>query len=122
MSHTVYIVDDDEAVRDSLRSVLESQLYDVEDFPSGACKRVEVDGRTIALFRIGDQAFAVDATCRHREGPLDEDILEGFTVYCPWHGWQYDLRTGACMTARDRDLRIYPIEIREDGVYLSITS
>ena len=35
MSHTVYIVDDDEAVRDSLRSVLESQLYEVADFPSG---------------------------------------------------------------------------------------
>jgi FixJ family two-component response regulator len=36
VNHTVYIVDDDDAVRDSLRSVLESQLYEVEDFPSGA--------------------------------------------------------------------------------------
>ena len=36
MSHTVFIVDDDEAVRDSLRSVLESQLYEVTDFASGA--------------------------------------------------------------------------------------
>jgi len=91
-----------------------------EDFTPGACRRVEVEGRTIALFRIGDEAFAIDATCRHREGPLDEGILEGFTVYCPWHGWQYDLRTGACMTARDHKLGAYAVELRDDGVYVVV--
>ena len=48
MSHTVYIVDDDEAVRDSLRSVLESQLYEVADFPSGAVFLQEYVGRSPA--------------------------------------------------------------------------
>ena len=91
-----------------------------DEFPPGACKRVEVEGRTIALFRIGDDAFAVDAVCRHREGPLDEGILEGLTVYCPWHGWQYDLKTGACMNARGRDLGAYAVELRDDGVYVVI--
>ena len=92
----------------------------VDDLPPGACKRVEVEGRAIALFRVGDDAFAIDATCRHREGPLDEGIVEGLTVYCPWHGWQYDLRTGACMTARDRDLGAYAVELRADGVYVAV--
>jgi nitrite reductase/ring-hydroxylating ferredoxin subunit len=91
-----------------------------DEFPAGACKRVEVAGRAIALFRVGDAAFAIDAVCRHREGPLEEGFLEGFTVYCPWHGWQYDLATGACMSARDRDLAAYRVELRDDGVYVIV--
>lgn len=90
----------------------------LEDFPRGACRRVEAGGRAIAVFRIGDDAFAIDAVCKHREGPLEEGILDGHTVLCPWHGWQYDLRTGACMTARDRNLETYPVELHPDGIYL----
>ncbi len=92
----------------------------LDEFVPGTCKRVEVAGRALALFRVGDEAFAIDAVCRHREGPLEEGILEGFTVYCPWHGWQYDLKTGACMTARDRDLGAYRVELRDDGVYVYV--
>jgi nitrite reductase/ring-hydroxylating ferredoxin subunit len=90
------------------------------DLPPGACRRVDAAGRALALFRIGTDAYAIDATCRHREGPLDEGILDGLTVFCPWHGWQYDLRTGACLNARDRNLAAYAVELAEDGVYVLV--
>ena len=42
--------------------------------------------------------YVIDNTCKHRGGPLGEGELEGDTVTCPWHGWQYNVKTGVCLT------------------------
>ena len=70
------------------------KVASVADFSSGLGKMVTVDGRHLALFRLGDEFFALDNTCLHRGGPLCEGFVENNVVTCPWHGWSYDLRTG----------------------------
>lgn len=56
---------------------------------------VTVDGRHVALFRLGDDFHAIDNLCLHRAGPLcDGAIDDRGVVTCPWHGWSYDIRTG----------------------------
>ena len=62
--------------------------------PPGTGKCVEVNGKEIALFNVEGKFHAIDNTCLHRGGPLGEGEIDGTTVTCPWHGWQYDILTG----------------------------
>jgi nitrite reductase/ring-hydroxylating ferredoxin subunit len=64
------------------------------DIAPGSAKMVELEGRRIALFNIDGNYYAIDDTCTHRGGPLSEGFIEGEQVTCPWHGAQYNIKTG----------------------------
>ena len=64
----------------------------------GEGRVVEVDGRWLALFRIGDDHFAIDNACPHMAGPLGAGTLDGCVVTCPLHYWRIDVRTGRSPT------------------------
>ena len=64
--------------------------------------RVMVGDREFALFNIGGQFYALDGQCPHRGGPLGEGITENGHVYCPLHGWEFDVTTGACINNPER--------------------
>ena len=64
------------------------------ELPPGTTKEVEHDGRIYALFNVDGQISAIDGICQHQGGPLAEGIIDGTIVTCPWHGWQFDVRTG----------------------------
>jgi nitrite reductase/ring-hydroxylating ferredoxin subunit len=66
----------------------------VDDFPPGQGRMVVVSGRHVALFRLGDEFFALDNMCLHRGGPLCEGPIDRDVVTCPWHGWSYEIKTG----------------------------
>ncbi|HUY13252.1 MAG TPA: non-heme iron oxygenase ferredoxin subunit [Terriglobia bacterium] len=58
-------------------------------------KVVEAEGRSIALFNVEGTFYAIDNTCTHRGGPLGEGELNGEIVTCPWHGANFNVKTGA---------------------------
>lgn len=84
-----------------------------DELRPGEGKVVEAGGRKIALFNVGGEFYAVDNTCLHRGGPLGEGSLEGPVVTCPWHGWQYDVRTGQNTFNPGVGVRRY--EVRVEG-------
>lgn len=89
----------------------------LDTIPDGGSIRCEVDGREIALFRKGTEAFAIDAICPHRGGPLD-GVLEGdHLTVCPWHGWAFDVRTGL---SPDQPARVfcYAVSIENGEVFI----
>ena len=61
--------------------------------PSQA-RLVNVQGKSIALFNVEGQFFALDNTCTHRGGPLAEGEISGHEVTCPLHGATFDIQTG----------------------------
>ncbi len=66
----------------------------VDECPSGSsCERVAGD-RIVALFNVDGVFHALDGVCPHQGGPLGKGCLSGSIVTCPWHGWQFDVRTG----------------------------
>ncbi len=69
-------------------------LTQVSDCPPGECIEVVVAGRMIALFNVGGEFHALDGVCPHQGGPLGKGTLCGHIVTCPWHGWQFDVRSG----------------------------
>jgi nitrite reductase/ring-hydroxylating ferredoxin subunit len=70
-------------------------VANVADVPAGQGRVVEAGGRQIAVFNVDGCFYAIDNTCIHRGGPLGEGEVEGKIVTCPWHGWRYDVTTGA---------------------------
>jgi len=76
----------------------------------------EVNGKTLAIFNVDGTFHAIDNTCIHRGGPLGEGDLEGSVVTCPWHGWQYDVTTGACVANPVAKVERYEVKVEGTDV------
>ena len=86
----------------------------VDDVPPGTTKVVEAGGRKLALVNVDGRFYATQNECAHLGGPLGDGLLEGFVIACPWHGWQYDVRTGE--NEFDRAITVETFEVVvEDG-------
>ena len=69
-------------------------VANVADCPPGSCLELAVAGRVVAIFNVAGDFHALDGVCPHQGGPLGKGYLEGHVVTCPWHGWQFDVRSG----------------------------
>src|SRR6266571_5025964 len=86
----------------------------VEAIPPGTITTVHAGDEEIALAHCDGGFYAVQQRCLHLEGPLGQGRLEGCVLTCPWHGWQYDVRTGKNEFDLAIQLRTYDVQI-EDG-------
>jgi nitrite reductase (NADH) small subunit len=86
----------------------------------GQGKTVVANGREIALFNVGGTFHAIANACCHRGGPLGEGELEGTAVTCPWHGWQFDVRTGATLRDSEVGVPAYRVEVQGGDVYVEL--
>lgn len=100
----------------------------LRSFPSGERRIVEVGGRSIGVFRVGENFYGIRNRCPHQGGPLclghllgdavadepgrariSEDALR---IACPWHGWEYDLDSGqSFMGTAAPGVRSYGVEL-----------
>ena len=93
----------------------------LEDVPPGQV-RLATHGRLrLALVRIGDQVFALDAACSHSGAPLTKGRVEGFMLSCPLHGSRFDVRSGRPENppALDR-VRCYLARVTDEGIQVEI--
>lgn len=90
------------------------------EVPEGGCCVVEIAGQSIAIFKIAGVCHALDNTCAHQGGPLGEGVIHGTTVSCPWHFWGYDIRTGKNTATDAISVRSYPVETRDDRIFIDI--
>jgi nitrite reductase (NADH) small subunit len=92
----------------------------VEELAEGTGLERTVEGRVIALFRVGDEFHALDGLCLHAGGPIGQGRLNGCIVTCPWHGWQYDVTTGRhCLNSRLQQPR-YAVRVVGDEVQIKL--
>ena len=105
----------------------------VEEIPPGGRKIVEVAGRSIGVFNVDGEFFALRNRCPHQGGPLCAGKLAGLVqssgtpgdysysrpgemLRCPWHGWEYDIRTGQSWWDPGRTrVRSYDVTIEAGG-------
>ena len=83
-------------------------------------KEFMVGEKTVCIANVGGTISAMDNVCLHRGGPMGQGIIEGGKIVCPWHGWQYDPRSGAAVHNPAARLRVYPIRIEGDDVLLEL--
>src|SRR5437773_11231835 len=91
---------------------------DVPD--DGRVRAVVVDGRSVALARCGERLGALENRCPHQGGPLGEGSIEKGWLRCPWHGYDYRPTDGTPPPGFTDAPESFPVEVREDGVYVSI--
>ena len=70
------------------------EIAPVAELPNGERLFVELEGRSLVIFNIAGQFFAIGDICSHDDGPVGEGDLEGYNIVCPRHGAEFDVRTG----------------------------
>lgn len=102
---------------------------------------VTVQDQEIGIFRLGGKVYAYANECVHEGGPVCEGTILGkveailrpdktvagerfsedeIHIVCPWHGYEYDIRTGECAPDRRLKLRAFPVSVRGDAVYVDV--
>ncbi len=91
------------------------------DLPNGERLFVEIADRPIVVFNIGGTYYAIGDVCSHDEGPLGDGDLEDYTVVCPRHGGEFDVRTGkATMLPAVIDIPAYPVRVVNGNIELGV--
>jgi nitrite reductase/ring-hydroxylating ferredoxin subunit len=90
----------------------------LSELPSGKGVLVAVNGHDVVVFRKGDEILAIGNDCPHQGGSLCDGWVEGEIVICPVHGWEFDMRSGACMTVPGESLPRYTASVEDGAVYL----
>jgi nitrite reductase/ring-hydroxylating ferredoxin subunit len=80
---------------------------------------VEAGDREIVVLRVDDQLHAFDNACPHQGNPLVDGEVLGDILECAYHGWRFDLATGACLVG-DEAARRYPVEIVGDELRIRL--
>jgi nitrite reductase (NADH) small subunit len=92
----------------------------VEDVPPGTVKHVQAGDEEIALANVEDEFYATQGLCLHLQGPLGHGELEGAVLTCPWHGWQYDMRTGLNEFDHAIQLRTYEVRVEDGEIQVAV--
>ena len=98
------------------------KVADLDELAEGKPRAIKVEGQSIALFKHNDNIYATDNQCPHMGYPLTRGRVRGGVLTCDWHGWSYDMRGGGCFTGGCDDLATFPVEVREDEIYIDIAS
>jgi nitrite reductase/ring-hydroxylating ferredoxin subunit len=80
---------------------------------------VDAGDREIVVLRVDDELHAFDNACPHEGNPLVEGEVLGDVLECAYHGWRFDLATGACLVG-DEPARRYPVEVVGDELRIRL--
>ena len=95
-------------------------LNSANELPEGRVTTVTANHKGICLTHYDGKFSGLDNRCPHQGGPLGEGSIENGLLRCPWHGWDFDPCTGQSPGGHDDSIVTYPIDIRDDGVFVGI--
>lgn len=89
------------------------------DLPTdGQAKEFPVGEKIICVANVDGEYSAMDNVCLHRGGPLGQGMIEDGKVVCPWHGWQYDPKSGEVAHNPSAKVAVYPLQIEGEDVLI----
>ena len=94
------------------------KVLELAALPPRQAALVSVEGQDVALFRRGKEIFAIGNTCPHQGGSLADGCIEGTIVTCPLHGWEFDARSGVCMTVPGEAVPRYAVTVEDGAIFL----
>jgi nitrite reductase (NADH) small subunit len=96
------------------------KLARVEELPEGALLEIVHSNELFALCNVAGEVRAISGVCPHHGGPLGQGALEGSLVTCPWHAWQFDSGTGACVFNDALRVPTYPVRIEAGNILVDL--
>ena len=109
----------------------------ITDFPVDSHRVVSAGRLRVGVFNVGGEFYALPNVCPHQFGPLCEGKVNGTTacsaatgwkfewqrqgeiLTCPWHGMEFDIRTGRSLASPRMWVRPYRVTIRDNQVVIS---
>jgi nitrite reductase/ring-hydroxylating ferredoxin subunit len=96
------------------------KMATLDELPPGGSKECEHEGRIFALFNVDGTISCIDGICPHQGGPLADGVIEGTIVTCPWHGWQFDVRTGRSTLGGRMEQPVYEVKVEGRDVVVAV--
>ena len=97
------------------------EVGSVASLPDEGGLRVSFGLHRVAVFRVGDEVFAVGDRCSHAEASLSEGEVFDGAVECPRHGSEFDLRTGEPTSLpATKPIPVYAVSLEDGTVYLNV--
>jgi toluene monooxygenase system ferredoxin subunit len=93
----------------------------LEELWSGDLAGIEIDDVRVLLVNVDDQIFAFEDRCPHQSTLLSTGDLDGRTITCPSHLWQFDATTGAGVNPQRACLRQFPVKVEDDVIYVAVS-
>jgi len=91
-----------------------------QDIPDDKGVLADCQGTRVAIFKVEENFYAIDNRCAHRGGPLSEGECVAGVVTCPWHGWQYDVKTG-CNPDNDKiKVASFPLKVEGEDIWVEV--
>lgn len=92
----------------------------LSELPPGAGKEIERADSTYAVCNVEGKLYCTDGTCPHAGGPLGQGTLNGNYIVCPWHGYEFDCRTG--LNEDDEYMRIqtFPVAVQNGEILIDL--
>ncbi len=95
------------------------KVAEVDGFPPGKMRRVEIGGQRILLANVRGQFYATDDTCTHEDASLSTGFLKDEGVKCPLHGSRFNVCTGEVVDEpADVNLRTYAVRVDGNDIWL----
>lgn len=95
----------------------------LKNLPSNSHMVVSVNGKDVLLFNVNNEVSAIGNVCLHKGGPLGEGKVEnkydGCYVTCPWHGWEYNVKTGSAPRGFADQQAVYDVMVKQGRILIS---
>lgn len=119
----------------------EHEVASADELADGDYLVTELEGREVGIFNIDGTLYAYTNWCPHQSGPVCEGYVggamdasfdperletttswekEGEIITCPWHGWEFDLTSGDCLSRRDRRLLRHEVSVEDGSIVVSL--
>jgi len=117
---------------------MEHKVGHLNDIPENDALCVDIEGRPIGIFKLGEKIVAVKNLCPHKRAPLARGTVQGTmlptscvgefqygmeeqVLKCPWHGWEFDLETGKCLFGVSNSrIKVYDVSIKDGDIYVKV--
>ncbi len=97
------------------------EIAPVNELASGERMFVTIGDRSIVIFNIIGNLYAIADICSHDDGPLGDGDLDGHEITCPRHGARFDVRTGeALLLPAVVDIPAYPVRMKEGMIEIGV--
>ncbi|HEY5966880.1 MAG TPA: nitrite reductase (NAD(P)H) small subunit [Chitinophagaceae bacterium] len=99
------------------------KVCSLSELPDNSQKIVPLGLHKVALFHYNKEISAIGNACLHKAGPLGLGLVEnkydGLYVTCPWHGWEYNIRTGSAPPGYKDQQAVYEVKVEGDDILIS---
>ena len=99
-----------------------TQVSSLDVIADGHTETLDVDGQSVLLTRLGDKVTCFKNACAHMGMALDGGEISDGIITCPYHGFQYALESGECLTAPEVQLQPHGVRVKDGQIEVRLTS